>query len=345
MSQPVDPRLSYARSYVARGWPVFVLGRDKRPLANCTACRRADFTHDREACECLVCHGFYAATLDLERVKAMLLLHDGLLAVRTGRPSGLVVIDFESSTDEPGEPTGLEVAEQWEAWADGTSLPETRRCRTGSNGLHLYYAYPRDGSRVRSRNRVLPSVDVKSDGGYVAVPCGLDGRHYENDLEPTPLPDDLVAWLGRRRTAGERHAGSGHRGCVIGYSFERALSEGPRPGERDEFFNDLLFRRRVAGVERDAALAETWDAWSTLPQDPTDPWPWEWIEYKADRIWLTVAADPLPRGPQAWLARARAAVGSSPTADQPGPSEEASTSYVRIGGKTFVRRERGRFTL
>lgn len=359
MSQPVDPRLEHARAYVARGWPVFVLGRDKRPLANCTACRRADFTHDREACECLVCHGFYAATLDLERVKTMLLLHDGLLAVRTGRPSGLVVIDFESSSDEPGEPTGLEVAEQWEAWTDGTTLLETRRCRTGSNGLHLYYAYPRDGSRVRSRNRVLPSVDVKSDGGYVAVPCGLDGRHYENDLEPTPLPDDLVAWLGRRRTPGEQRAGGqGHR--VVGYSFERALSEGPRPGERDEFFNDLLFRRRVAGVERDAALAETWDVWSALPQDPRDPWPWEWIEYKADRIWLTVPVNPgaaLTPSYVSWLDRLKVATsnadsaadgGSEPPVARSGPAfaEPAppfETELSETGNQhRFVRRFAGR---
>lgn len=343
MSQPVDPRLEHARAYVARGWLVFVLGRDKRPLPNCTACRGADYTHDREACDCLVCHGFYAATLDITRIQAMLVSHDGLLAVRTGRPSGLVVIDFESTSDEPGEPTGLEVAEQWEAWADGTSLPETRRCRTGSGGMHLYYAYPREGS-VRSRNRVLPSVDVKSDGGYVAVPCGLDGRRYENDLEPTPLPDDLATWLARgRRRAAARESAGGAR--PAGYVFDRALAEGPRPGERDEFFNDLLFRRRVAGVERDAVLGEAWDIWITLPQDPTDPWPWEWIEYKADRVWLTVAADPLPRGARGWLSRARAGVGSSPTVPEPGPSEEEPPRYRRIGGKTFVGAERRRFTL
>ena len=29
-----------ALGYIRRGWPVFVLGRSKRPVANCPACRR-----------------------------------------------------------------------------------------------------------------------------------------------------------------------------------------------------------------------------------------------------------------------------------------------------------------
>src|SRR5258705_13335559 len=64
--------LDYARQYTACGWPVFVLGRAKRPVANCAACRAAEPDHDRQACRCLTCHGFYAASTDPARVAAML---------------------------------------------------------------------------------------------------------------------------------------------------------------------------------------------------------------------------------------------------------------------------------
>jgi hypothetical protein len=37
--------LRAALDYVRNGWPVFVLGRSKRPVANCRACRAADASH------------------------------------------------------------------------------------------------------------------------------------------------------------------------------------------------------------------------------------------------------------------------------------------------------------
>ena len=75
-----------ALGYIRHGWPVFVLGRSKRPVANCPACRAAGPGHDRAGCGCLTCHGFYAATLDPGRLAAMLRkVPGGLLAIRTGR--------------------------------------------------------------------------------------------------------------------------------------------------------------------------------------------------------------------------------------------------------------------
>src|SRR2546429_5349672 len=88
--------LAAARGYVAAGWPVFVLGRSKRPVANCQACRLAGPDHDPQACTCLTCHGFYAATTDPDRIRAMLAtLPHGLLAIRTRTASGLLVLDID----------------------------------------------------------------------------------------------------------------------------------------------------------------------------------------------------------------------------------------------------------
>ena len=71
-----------------QGWPVFVLGRSKRPVANCRACKSAGAAHDPGACSCLTCHGFYAATTSPARLAAMLAkVPGGVLAIRTGAVS------------------------------------------------------------------------------------------------------------------------------------------------------------------------------------------------------------------------------------------------------------------
>lgn len=149
--------LTAALAAAERGWPVFVLGRTKRPVANCPACpsTKDDPGHDREACKCLTCHGFYAASTDPDRIRAMLAaVPRGLLAVRTGGPSGLVVVDIDP-------PHGGRL--------DRALMAPTYTVATGSGGWHLYYAHP--GGTVASRP--MPGragVDIKADGGYVVAP-------------------------------------------------------------------------------------------------------------------------------------------------------------------------------
>ncbi|WP_045879628.1 bifunctional DNA primase/polymerase [Pseudofrankia sp. DC12] len=147
--------LAAARHYAATGWPVFVLGRTKRPVANCPPCHQAGRDHDRQACACLTCHGFYAATLDPDRAAAMLsAVPRGLLAIRTGTAAGLVVIDID-----PAHGGRL----------DPALMTPTAAVASGGGGWHLYYAHP--GPPVLSRP--LPGrdgIDVKADGGYVVAP-------------------------------------------------------------------------------------------------------------------------------------------------------------------------------
>lgn len=161
------PLQAAALRYAAAGWPVFLLGRTKRPLANCHDCATAQLAeHDRQACPCLTCHGFYAATRDPRAIARMLALHpSGLLAIRTGVASGLVVIDVDPAHGGTASLTRLT--------ADGLT-PPTRFVRTGSGGLHLYYRHP--GARtaiLNSAGRVGPGIDVRGDGGYVVAPPSI----------------------------------------------------------------------------------------------------------------------------------------------------------------------------
>jgi len=146
---------AHALIYAARGWPVFWLGRSKRPVANCRSCHDAGRDHDREACGCLTCHGFYAATTDPDRIRAIAAaVPGGLLAVRTGARADLVVVDIDP--DHGGA-------------IDRDLMVPTYTVRTGSGGWHLYYAH--SGGTVLSRP--MPDrtgIDIKADGGYVVAP-------------------------------------------------------------------------------------------------------------------------------------------------------------------------------
>jgi bifunctional DNA primase/polymerase-like protein len=149
--------LRNAIRYARRGWPVFLLGRTKRPLANCDACKDT-IGHDPEACQCLTCHGFYAATTDPDRLSAMCRAHpNGMLALRTGAASGTVVIDID-----PGHGGRI----------DPARMPVTACVATGSGGWHLYYRHP--GTPVLcSQGRLGVGIDIRADGGYVVLPPSI----------------------------------------------------------------------------------------------------------------------------------------------------------------------------
>ncbi|MEV0351550.1 bifunctional DNA primase/polymerase [Nonomuraea sp. NPDC050680] len=192
---PGHPRLQAMLSYAAHGWPVFVLSSSKAPLRNCDRCRDEHVTPEQmETCPCLTCHGFYAATTDPERIRAMdHRVPRGLVAIRTGGPSGTVVIDV----DAPG---GLKTMAKLD---EGGILPGTVTAATGSGGLHLVYRHP--GVRIPSGvGKAGPQIDVKADGGYIVVAPSLHPRtgqpyRWMNDRFALPLATLHPALLERLR--------------------------------------------------------------------------------------------------------------------------------------------------
>ncbi|MFC0108295.1 bifunctional DNA primase/polymerase [Kibdelosporangium aridum] len=180
MSQ-TDVLLHAAVAAAGRGWPVFLLGRSKRPLANCPQCpkRGQPGAHAPEACTHLTCHGFYAATTAIDRIEAMIATHpDGLLAVRTGASpigAGVVVVDIDPRHGGRYDPD---------------LMAPTRCAATGNHGWHLFYRHP--GHPVLSRP--LPGragVDVKADGGYVVLPPSIH-----------PITRHQYRWVDERNAEG-----------------------------------------------------------------------------------------------------------------------------------------------
>jgi P4 family phage/plasmid primase-like protien len=335
---PEQPdKLAYAMMYVGWGWHVFVLGGNRTPLANCTVCREAGSDHNAEACNCLTCHGFYAATQDQLRLEMMLQLHpNGYLAVRTGEKSGIIVVDAEGDSD--GDlPSGIAVLDNWESWVDGWTLPATLTARTPSGGVHLYYRWV---TGVRSRNRVLPGVDVKSDGGYVVLPCGTEDRSWLAGYDaPVETSADLSSWLQTAR--GRSPGGSGGQvGHLSGYDYQAFVRDGCPGGHRDEFFNDMCWRLRRVGASEDEATNQLRVAWSKAAQPPQARWhmPWEHVEYKIKRVWRTVEPDddiPSWRGGPEPISEGGAQVVSEPLRNEFATDTGNAHRLIRLHGENL----------
>jgi len=86
----------------------------------------------------------------------------GMLAIRTGTASGLVVADIDPA--KGGMASLADLVERG-------MCPPTRFLRTGSGGWHLYYRHPGHHLQIPSTNsKIAPGIDIKADGGYVAAP-------------------------------------------------------------------------------------------------------------------------------------------------------------------------------
>ncbi|MFG1818810.1 bifunctional DNA primase/polymerase [Kribbella sp. NPDC049174] len=183
----MNDMLTAALAAAGRGWPVFMLGRSKRPVANCDDCPKD--AHDPASCGHLTCHGFYAATTDPARVAAIVdAVPRGQLAVRTGAVSGLLVVDVDPAHGGDYSLSDL-MAHRL--------VPRTLWVLTGSGGVHLYYRHP--GQEMQSRP--MPhraGIDVKADGGYVVLPPSTHHRTrrpYQwgnGPAEPVEMPPALV---------------------------------------------------------------------------------------------------------------------------------------------------------
>ena len=238
--------LRLAARYIARGWLAFILSWSKVPVANCERCTAEHITPQQmEACGCLCCHGFYAATLDLGRITEMVRLHPrGLLAIRTGAPSGTAVVDV----DRAGIPVMREMVAN-------KTLPRTMTAASGGGGYHLVYAHP--GGKVMSgAGKVAEGIDSKADGAYIVVAPSVHPQTrqpyrwlspFTDDL--TPMPPALADRLREPSSAGEGWGalrvpagslrGNRYAEAALRGELERLLALAGTEGER----NDTLAKK------------------------------------------------------------------------------------------------------
>lgn len=177
-----DP-IDAAHLYATRGWPVLPCHTSLHD--NCS-CAEADCAspakHPR------IAGGLRNATVDHHQIERWWRRWpDANVALRTGAPSGLVVVDIDPR--HGGDDTLARVQR------DHGALPEGRRVATGGGGLHVYFRHP--GGTIRNHaGRLGPGVDLRGDGGYVLAPPShhASGGTYELLPGPRCLPD-LPDWI------------------------------------------------------------------------------------------------------------------------------------------------------
>lgn len=176
-----------ALACVEQGWAVFpVAPNAKTPLTK---------------------RGFKDATRDPEAVrKAFTRTPEANIGLATGEASRVLALDMDVKNGARGP----------ESLAALGELPETLTVATPSGGRHFYFLHPEGG--LRSKNGILPGIDLKADGGYVlAAGSSIDGKFYEYVNPETPiaaLPEAVLAklkslFVGRRETGKAESDGQG----------------------------------------------------------------------------------------------------------------------------------------
>ncbi|MBL8668997.1 MAG: bifunctional DNA primase/polymerase [Rhodospirillales bacterium] len=178
------PILAAALDLAARGFPVFPVNREKKPLVGT--------------------RGYKDATTAREPIRGWFTNAPGRqLAVATG--NGLLVVDLDQKNGADGVASLAALQSRYD------DLPEAPHVRTPSGGAHLWFQYdPALGLRC-SAGRLGPGIDVRADGGYVVVPPSLlsSGAGYVWDVDldscdPPPAPRWLLnLCIGKPRSTGD----------------------------------------------------------------------------------------------------------------------------------------------
>jgi putative DNA primase/helicase len=180
--------VDFARVYALRGWPVFPVHIAVRGACSCgkPACTSKG-KHPQTA------HSFYDATTDEDVIRTWgeVDYPRANIGIRTGKESGLVVLDIDS--DKSGEESLRQLEEQYGA------LPNTVTVVSGGGGRHLYFQHP--GGRVPTTTGNLgPGLDTRGDGGYIVAPPSwhVSGKTYRWAPDKNPEQVELAlfpAWL------------------------------------------------------------------------------------------------------------------------------------------------------
>jgi len=163
--------LSTVLDYAAAGYQVFPL----KPRSKEPATRR----------------GLYEASSNTATLRRWFTgAHPYNIAIRTGVPSGVFVLDVDG---EQGFSSLAELVERY------GYLPPTLTSTTGK-GRHFWFKAR--GPISCSVGKVAPGIDIRGDGGYVVAPPSIhpNGAIYRwaTDEPPADAPDWLLHLVRRR---------------------------------------------------------------------------------------------------------------------------------------------------
>jgi hypothetical protein len=158
----VMTNLDWALTYAEAGLRVFPVHTIRNGVCSCgrlNACKPG-----KHPVGALVPHGLRNAATDPALIKAWWCkIPDANIGIATGPESNLVVLDIDGPD---GETIVAAIEHQY------GPLPATASVKT-SKGRHLYFAYPKNGTRVKSVSRKKLNIDVRGDGGFVVAPPSI----------------------------------------------------------------------------------------------------------------------------------------------------------------------------
>ena len=185
MTTTENPLLNTALYYAERGWPVFPL----HQTIGDDGCSCPEPECDSQGKHPRTNNGFKNATTDPEQIKKWWSKWpDANIGLRTGKQSGLLVIDSDEKNGKSGKKSIRQA---------GLNMPETWAVKTPSGGLHYLYQYPED-TNIGCPGSGLEGVDIRGEGGYVvAPPSVIYGTPYAvaKQAEIVPLPSQWVGQL------------------------------------------------------------------------------------------------------------------------------------------------------
>ena len=133
--------------------------------------------------------GLKAATVDADTIRGWWARWpEANVAIRTGEPSGIIVLDVDVQHGGAGTLARLEQTH-------GT-LPRTAEVLTGGGGKHLLFRHP--GRPVQnSAGKLGAGLDVRGDGGYIVAAPSVheSGRPYKWTRALEHGLADAPAWL------------------------------------------------------------------------------------------------------------------------------------------------------
>ena len=182
-----DTARDYANKYARLGWLVFPCWRtDANGKCQCSHAEKCanPGKHPRTH------HGFMDATTDPKKIK-LWKWESANVGIRTGKESGLVVIDVDPR--HGGKDTLQALLERL-----GTLPPGPIAC-TGGGGWHLVFQHPGHTVAIASKSGLADGIDVRADGGFIVAPPSVhkSGHPYlwKKPLNGEPLPELPQKWL------------------------------------------------------------------------------------------------------------------------------------------------------
>ena len=174
--------ISQALKYAQRGWVVFPV---HGIVDGCCTCGAVDCNSPGK--HPIFSGGVKNATTDTATIRDWWTSHPNAnVAIATGDPSGLFVIDVDIGPGKHGEESLAALEKRI------GRLPTDAVVRTGSGGLHYYFAMSNQPIR-NSAGKLSPNIDVRGTGGYVVAPPSthLSGHRYACENGSLDLPDTL----------------------------------------------------------------------------------------------------------------------------------------------------------